>query len=252
MVLHPLTGSADPPAGGPRVSFQAADARADGRSVTIHLGTVVAHDRLMTTRVDPFTTPWSHGLIVVLCAGCAAGADPAGPHGADPGDPPGASMARITAATPLDDADSGRLTVEEALMEFADCMSYVAFTTPNAAGDSAASIADASSSDGACAACHSQGDGGFWASTDALTMFQANQQLPYLAVWVEATATRTGNFKDLVPSHKIVEGASGKSHPHATIPTGQVEAINRFVSDALDSWHYGLCGPTGPAAAPAE
>jgi hypothetical protein len=162
----------------------------------------------------------------------------------------GADAAPVEAAPPP-------LTLQEALTQFAACMSYSAFTTPGASGAAAADIAKSQTTQyGDCNACHNQGDGGFWASYGTVNgqdmtqvMFQQTEMFPYITKWVTGTVDTNGNFKDLAPSNAIANQAQLASqcmmgtpcHPKFQLDPAVVSAINDFVTNTITAWHAGTC-----------
>jgi hypothetical protein len=171
-------------------------------------------------------------------------------------------------ATP--EAGPAPLTLQEALTQFASCMSYTAFTSTTATGSSAADIAKSQTTQyGDCNACHNAGDGGFWASYGTVQgqnmtqmMFNMTQQFPYITKWVTGTVDTQGNFKDLAPSNAIANQAALASqcqagtpcHPKFQLNPNVVSAINDFVTNTIAAWHAGTCGSTAtpPADAGAD
>jgi len=157
------------------------------------------------------------------------------------------------------------LTLQQALTQFAGCMSYTAFTDSSANGSAAADIAKSQTTQyGDCNACHNQGDGGFWASYGTvqgqdmtMMMFQQTQQFPYITKWVTGTVDASGNFKDLAPSNAIANQSALASqcmkgtpcHPKFQLDPNVVAAINAFVTDTITKWHAGTCSTTPPGDA---
>jgi hypothetical protein len=156
------------------------------------------------------------------------------------------------------------LTLQEALTQFANCMSYTAFTDSSATGYSAADVAKSQTTQyGDCNACHNAGDGGFWASYGTVqgtnmtqTMFSETQQFPYITKWVTGTVDTNGNFKTLAPSNAIANQAALASqcmqgtpcHPKFELDPNVVTAINTFVTNTITQWQNGTCGQAIPPA----
>ena len=168
------------------------------------------------------------------------------------------------ASTPVVEAGPPPLTLQEALTQFASCMSYTAFTDSSANGASAADVAKSQTTQyGDCNACHNAGDGGFWASYGTVQgqdmtkmMFTETQQFPYITKWVTGTVDTNGNFKDLAPSNAIADQAALASqcmqgtpcHPKFQLDPNVVAAINTFVTNTITAWHNGTCNQTTPPA----
>jgi hypothetical protein len=171
------------------------------------------------------------------------------------------------ASAPVE-AGPAPLTLQQALTQFASCMSYTAFTDSSANGYSAADVAKSQTTQyGDCNACHNAGDGGFWASYGTVQgqdmtqmMFSQTQQFPYITKWVTGTVDTNGNFKDLAPSNAIANQAALASqcmqgtpcHPKFQLDPAVIAAINDFVTNTITAWHNGTCGQTPPADAGAE
>jgi len=176
----------------------------------------------------------------------------------------GGSSSGTTAdsGSPPVEAGPPPMTLQTALTQFANCMSYSAFTDSSANGASAADIAKSQTTQyGDCNACHNQGDGGFWASYGNLggqnmtmTMFQQTQQFPYIAKWVTGTVDSNGNFKDLAPSNAIANQAALASqcmpgtpcHPKFQLDPNVSAAITAFVTNTITAWHAGTCAAGTP------
>ena len=119
------------------------------------------------------------------------------------------------AGAPAGEAGPAPVTLEEALTQFAACMSYSDFTAKTSNGYAAADVAKNRAQYGDCNACHNAGDGGFWASYGTVegqdmttVMFQNTQQMPYILKWVTGTVDTEGNFKGLAPSNAIADQAT--------------------------------------------
>ncbi len=175
----------------------------------------------------------------------------------------GSSSGSSSGGTPVE-AGPPPLTLQEALTQFANCMSYTAFTDSSANGYSAADVAKSQTTQyGDCNACHNAGDGGFWASYGTVQgqnmtqmMFSETQQFPYITKWVTGTVDTNGNFKDLAPSNAIANQAALASqcmqgtpcHPKFQLDPAVVTAINTFVTNTITQWHAGTCGHATPPA----
>jgi len=165
--------------------------------------------------------------------------------------------------TPIE-AGPPPLTLQEALTQFANCMTYANFTAQTSNGYSAADVAKSQTTQyGDCNACHNAGDGGFWASYGTVqgtnmvqTMFSETQQFPYITKWVTGTVDTNGNFKTLAPSNAIADQAALASqcmqgtpcHPKFQLDPDVVTAVNNFVTTTITQWQNGTCGATTPPA----
>ena len=157
------------------------------------------------------------------------------------------------------------VTLQQALTQFASCMSFTEFTSKGASGASAADVAKSQTTQyGDCNACHNAGDGGFWASYGTVQgqdmtqmMFDQTKQFPYIAKWVTGTVDMNGNFKDLAPSNSIANQAALASqcqqgtpcHPKFALDPAVVSAINDFVTNTITAWHAGTCNQAPPGDA---
>jgi hypothetical protein len=175
----------------------------------------------------------------------------------------GSSSGSSSGGTPVE-AGPPPVTLQEALTQFANCMSFTAFTDSSANGYSAADVAKSQTTQyGDCNACHNAGDGGFWASYGTVQgqnmtqmMFSETQQFPYITKWVTGTVDTNGNFKDLAPSNAIANQAALASqcmqgtpcHPKFQLDPAVVTAINTFVTNTITQWHAGTCGQATPPA----
>jgi hypothetical protein len=157
-------------------------------------------------------------------------------------------------------------TVQQAITEFAQCMSLTDFTDRTATGISAADVAKQQTTrDGPCQGCHNAGDGGFWASSGTINgtnltnvMFQNTQTFPYIKKWVTGTVDTNGNFKDLAPSNSISNKASLAAqcvgpacHPKFQLQTAAAQAVDQFVQKTLTKWRAKACGGGGVGPADA-
>ncbi len=174
------------------------------------------------------------------------------------------SSGSSSGGTPVE-AGPAPLTLQEALTQFANCMSYTAFTDSSATGYSAADVAKSQTTQyGDCNACHNAGDGGFWASYGTVQgqnmtqmMFTQTQQFPYITKWVTGTVDTNGNFKTLAPSNAIADQAALASqcmqgtpcHPKFQLDPNVVTAINNFVTNTITQWQSGTCGQALPPPA---
>jgi hypothetical protein len=185
-----------------------------------------------------------------------------GTTGSSSGSSGGSSSGTTADSGPPAEAGPPPMTLQTALTQFANCMSYSAFTDSSANGSAASDIAKSQTTRyGDCNACHNQGDGGFWASygniagTDmTMTMFQETQQFPYISKWVTGTVDSNGNFKDLAPSDSIANQAALASqctagtpcHPKFQLDPTVAAAITAFVTNTITAWHAGTCAAGAP------
>lgn len=210
----------------------------------------------------PATTGSSSGSTSGSSSG-ATGSSSGATGSSSGGSSGGSSSGGSEAGAPVE-AGPAPLTLQEALTQFAACMSYSAFTDSSAYGYSAADVAKSQTTQyGDCNACHNAGDGGFWASYGTVQgqdmtqmMFTETQQFPYITKWVTGTVDTNGNFKDLAPSNAIANQAELASqcmqgtpcHPKFQLDPNVVSAINAFVTNTITAWHNGTCGQQTPPA----
>jgi cytochrome c5 len=154
-------------------------------------------------------------------------------------------------------------TVQQALAEFGQCMSYSDFTDNSATGVSAADISKQQTvRDGPCQGCHNAGDGGFWASSGTINgtdevqvMFQNSQQLPYIKKWVTGLVDANGNFTTLAPSNEIEDNSAIAAectgpacHPKFQLSSQAQQAIDTFVMTTITKWQNKQCTTTATDA----
>jgi hypothetical protein len=207
----------------------------------------------------PATTGSSSGSTTGSSSGSTTGSSSGGT-----GSSSGSSSGGADAASPPVEAGPAPLTLQEALTQFASCMSYSAFTDSSAYGYSAADVAKSQTTQyGDCNACHNAGDGGFWASYGTVQgqdmtqmMFNETQQFPYITKWVTGTVDTNGNFKTLAPSNAIADQAELASqcmqgtpcHPKFQLDPNVISAVNAFVTNTITAWQNGTCGQATPPA----
>jgi hypothetical protein len=203
----------------------------------------------------PATTGSSSGSATGSSSGSTTGSS-SGTTGSSSGSSSGAAA---EAGAPVE-AGKPPLTLQEALTQFAACMSYSAFTDNSAYGYSAADVAKSQTTEyGDCNACHNAGDGGFWASYGTVQgqdmvqmMVNETQQFPYITKWVTGTVDTNGNFKTLAPSNAIADQSELASqcmqgtpcHPKFQLDPAVVSAVNAFVTNTITAWQNGTCGET--------
>ncbi len=194
-------------------------------------------------------------------AGSSSGGSSGGSSGSSSGSSSGgsgSSSGGADASSPAPvEAGPPPLTLQQAITQFASCMSFTAFTSKGANGVSAADVAKSQTTQyGDCNACHNAGDGGFWASYGTVQgqdmtqmMFDQTKTFPYITKWVTGTVDTNGNFKDLAPSNAIANQAALASqcmpgtpcHPKFQLNPAVVTAINEFVTNTITAWHAGTC-----------
>ena len=215
----------------------------------------------------PATTGSSSGGATGSSSGAATGSSSGVASGSSSGTTSGSSSGSSSggadASAPVE-AGPAPLTLQEALTQFASCMSYADFTSATTNGTAAADVAKSQTTQyGDCNACHNAGDGGFWASYGTVQgqnmtqmMFTETQQFPYITKWVTGTVDTNGNFKDLAPSNAIANQAALASqcmqgtpcHPKFQLNPDVITAINTFVTNTITNWHNGTCGTATPPA----
>jgi len=141
------------------------------------------------------------------------------------------------------------ITITQALTMFGQCMSLTDFTKQTN-GFSMAGLANLNTANrGPCQSCHDRGTGGFWASSgtyqgtnETTVMFNETQQFPYIEKFATAEVNTDGSYKDIVPSNGIAavqqqaaacnaaQGQQSTCHPIFTLPQGQMDAINAFLT----------------------
>ena len=132
----------------------------------------------------------------------------------------------------------------DAYDQFGACMNYDVFTSTRMA-DLAYTDTDF---DGPCLGCHNGGQGSLWLSADPRSTFEQLRRFPYIQKFVVGRVDGDGNFKELVPSGRIIEkanepcptGADG-CHPQFGLSQFEQEAVQSFVNITLQNLAAGSC-----------
>lgn len=140
-------------------------------------------------------------------------------------------------------------TCSEAIKQLGACMSYADFTTKTTNGFAASDLATATTTTGnsPCNACHNVGDGGFYASTDSMAMFQGITQFPYILMWATQMVGQNGTCTGFTPSTVIVSNGAQPCasqtacHPNYTLDPSLIDAVDTFVSRSIARWQSGMC-----------
>jgi hypothetical protein len=134
--------------------------------------------------------------------------------------------------------------LQEAYDQFAKCMNFDVFV-----GTSMSNLPFAQTDfDGPCTGCHAKGQAGIWLAADPTLTFESLKRFPYIQKLVVGRVDAQGNFKDLVPSGRIIDkanepcplGAEG-CHPPYGLSDQMVNSIQRFVGLTLQNLAAGTC-----------
>jgi hypothetical protein len=132
----------------------------------------------------------------------------------------------------------------DAYDQFGACMNYDVFTSTGMA-DLPYTDTDF---DGPCLGCHNGGQGSLWLAADPRSTFEQMRRFPFIQKFVVGRVDGDGNFKDLVPSGRIIEkanepcpeGANG-CHPQFGLSQFEQEAVQSFVNITLQNLAAGSC-----------
>ncbi len=132
----------------------------------------------------------------------------------------------------------------DAYQQFGDCMNFDVFTSTGMA-DLPYTDTDF---DGPCLGCHSGGQGSIWLAADPRSTFEQMRRFPYIQKFVVGRVDGQGNFKDLVPSGRIIEkaneacppGADG-CHPQFGLSSFSANAVEEFVNLTLQNLAAASC-----------
>jgi hypothetical protein len=157
----------------------------------------------------------------------------------------------LDGTAPVVEAGPSPPTCSQAIVQLGQCMTYEDFTAKKSGGYAASDLANAATEpDGAtCNSCHNVGDGGFFANTDPMVMFQGITQFPYILMWATQTAGPSGACTGFTPSQVIVSNGAQQCAPphchlHYTLDPSLVVAIDTFVSRSIARWQSGSCSMT--------
>lgn len=134
--------------------------------------------------------------------------------------------------------------LQDAYDQFAKCMNFDLFV-----GTGLSNLPFAQTDfDGPCTGCHSKGQAGIWLASDPTLTFESMKRFPYIQKWVVGRVDSKGNFKELVPSGRIVDKASEPCppgaegcHPQYGLSDQMAGSIERFVGLTLQNLAAGTC-----------
>ena len=138
------------------------------------------------------------------------------------------------------DPPSGK-TQLQALDEFGPCMDFDNFMTTGFY-----KMAYQQTDAGPCGSCHKTGEAGTWLGYNQDEMFAKNQKRPWIKRLVKADFDPDGNFKDLLPSPRLVEKVEnncGSPHPRALVEDPNKLAITEYFQTTHQAWMAGDCEP---------
>jgi hypothetical protein len=103
--------------------------------------------------------------------------------------------------------------------------------------------------DGPCLGCHNGGQGSLWLAADPRSTFEQMRRFPFLQKFVVGRVDAQGNFKDLIPSERIIEksnepcpmGAEAQCHPQFGLSAAAQSAVTTFVNLTLQNLAAGSC-----------
>jgi hypothetical protein len=134
--------------------------------------------------------------------------------------------------------------LQEAYAQFAKCMNFDVFI-----GSGMGNLAFMQTDfDGPCTGCHSKGQAGLWLASDPTLTFESMKKFPYIQRFVVGRVDSDGNFKDLIPSGRIIDkaaepcpvGADG-CHPQFGVSDQMRNSIQQFVNLTLQNMAAQTC-----------
>jgi hypothetical protein len=134
--------------------------------------------------------------------------------------------------------------LKDAYDQFARCMNFDVFV-----GVGMHNVAFAQTDfDGPCTGCHAKGQASIWLAAEPTLTFESLKRFPYIQKLVVGRVDEDGNFKDLIPSGRIIDkanepcppGAEG-CHPPYGLSEQMVNSITRFVNLTLQNLAAGTC-----------
>ena len=142
-------------------------------------------------------------------------------------------------------AGGGPVTLEEALMQFGNCM-----TQDDWQATGMVNLPDQPTEFGACKTCHFAGMGGNYLSGDPAVTFEKNRIFPFVLKIAVGTVDDTGAFADLVAARRHIDkGIESQNcnqepcHPKFTLSADMVAAVDDFFMFTYSRWKQGACTP---------